>query len=104
MVSAPCQAKDALHGGVRYVGPGTKWPTTHIGHCHAAAPRSSDCRSTSRILALNIRGGGGTRSTAICQFLDAHDPDVVVLTEWRASAAAMLSIAGTVTRRGINAR
>lgn len=36
-----------------------------------------------RIVVLNIRGGGGSRAERLCGFLDAHDPDTVVLTEWR---------------------
>jgi hypothetical protein len=30
-----------------------------------------------------VPGGGGACSTAVCHFLDAHDLDVAVLTEWR---------------------
>ncbi len=41
----------------------------------------------SKIVALNVRNGGGTRAAAICQYLETHDPDVVVLTEWRKGAA-----------------
>jgi exodeoxyribonuclease III len=40
-----------------------------------AAPR--------RIVVLNVRGGGGVRAARLCGFLEAHDPDTVVLTEWR---------------------
>jgi exonuclease III len=36
----------------------------------------------SKIVALNVQRGGGYRVAAICEFLDRHDPDVVVLTEW----------------------
>jgi exonuclease III len=38
---------------------------------------------SSRVVALNIRAGGGKRIPAIRHFLQSHDPDVVVLTEWR---------------------
>lgn len=41
----------------------------------SAAPR--------RLVVLNIRGGGGSRTTRLCAYLDVHDPDTVVLTEWR---------------------
>jgi exodeoxyribonuclease III len=40
----------------------------------------------SKILALNLRSGGGANAVAICQFLTSHEPDVLVLTEWRANA------------------
>lgn len=35
------------------------------------------------LIALNVRNGGGSRVAAICQFLEGHQPDVIVLTEWR---------------------
>jgi exonuclease III len=35
------------------------------------------------MIALNVRNGGGSRVAAICQFLEGHQPDVIVLTEWR---------------------
>ncbi len=40
----------------------------------------------SKIVALNAQSGGGSRVAAICQFLGRHEPDVVVLTEWREGA------------------
>jgi hypothetical protein len=45
-----------------------------LGTDAPAAPR--------RIVGLNIRGGGGTRAERLCAYLDAHDPDTVILTEW----------------------
>ena len=40
-----------------------------------------------KLLALNVCRGGGSRVKALCQFLDQHNPDVIVLTEWRQGAA-----------------
>jgi exonuclease III len=36
-----------------------------------------------RIVALNIRAGGGQRVAALLRYLDQHDPYTVVLSEWR---------------------
>lgn len=36
-----------------------------------------------RMVALNIRSGGGTRAGRLCGYLDSLDPDTVLLTEWR---------------------
>jgi len=35
------------------------------------------------MVCLNVRSGGGDRWSAILTFVDRHDPDVVVFTEWR---------------------
>lgn len=35
------------------------------------------------ILALNVQAGGGPRVPALTKFLDDHDPQIVVLSEWR---------------------
>jgi exonuclease III len=40
----------------------------------------------SRIVALNVLSGGGSRVEKICQFLDRQKPDVIVLSEWREGA------------------
>jgi exodeoxyribonuclease III len=40
----------------------------------------------SKIVTLNIRNGGGARVAAICEFIGSHEPEVVVLSEWRESA------------------
>lgn len=45
-----------------------------------------DQHPSAKILALNIRSGGGSRANEICRFLDQSQADVVVLTEWRANA------------------
>lgn len=37
----------------------------------------------SKILALNIRHGGGARASTILGFLEKQDADVVILSEWR---------------------
>jgi exodeoxyribonuclease III len=34
-------------------------------------------------MCLNLRAGGGQRTPELCQYLDQHDPSIVVLTEWR---------------------
>jgi hypothetical protein len=39
-----------------------------------------------KVVSLNIRSGGGPRVAAIRDFIEDHDPDVVVLTEWRDTA------------------
>ena len=36
-----------------------------------------------RLLCWNIRHGGGSRTEAIAEAISAHDPDIVVLTEFR---------------------
>jgi len=36
-----------------------------------------------RIVALNIRSGGGTRAARLCSYLDSLNPDTVLLAEWR---------------------
>ncbi|MGO9722334.1 MAG: endonuclease/exonuclease/phosphatase family protein [Methylocella sp.] len=46
-----------------------------------------------KLLALNVCRGGGSRVKALCQFLDQHNPDVIVLTEWRQGAAGQGFIA-----------
>ena len=38
-----------------------------------------------RIVCLNIRSGGGDRWSRLVDYFDAYDPDVVVMTEWRAT-------------------
>jgi len=40
-----------------------------------------------RIVAWNIRAGGGARLAAICAALARHDPDVLVLSEYRGGLA-----------------
>ncbi len=49
-------------------------------------PASDTSAAPRRILVLNIRGGGGSRAERLCAYLDAHDPETVVLTEWRNGA------------------
>jgi exonuclease III len=39
-----------------------------------------------KVVLLNINSGGGKRIVAIRDFIDGHDPEVVVLTEWRDTA------------------
>jgi exonuclease III len=39
-----------------------------------------------KLLALNIRQGGGTRIAAICDYLIAHDCDALVISEFRCNA------------------
>ncbi|MEL6723204.1 MAG: endonuclease/exonuclease/phosphatase family protein [Pseudomonadota bacterium] len=40
-----------------------------------------------RILSLNVRSGGGTRTEKIIEYLDKKLPDVIVLSEFRKNAA-----------------
>ena len=40
-----------------------------------------------RIVALNVRSGGGTRVERLCQYLGAQNPHTVVLTEWRCNTS-----------------
>jgi len=47
-------------------------------------------RNVRRIVALNVRGGGGTRVDRLCRYLDTHDPHTVVITEWRDNATGRL--------------
>ena len=42
-----------------------------------------------RLLAWNIRQGGGSRLTAICEALARHEADVLVLSEYRGGDAAL---------------
>ena len=42
-----------------------------------------------RLLAWNIRQGGGTRLTAIAEALARHDPDILVLSEYRGGDAGL---------------
>jgi exodeoxyribonuclease-3 len=63
-----------------------------VGTDTSAAPR--------RIVVLNVRGGGGSRGERLCGFLDAHDPDAVVLTEWRNGASGAV-FADWAVRRGM---
>jgi exonuclease III len=42
-----------------------------------------------KVLSLNVRGGGGKRWGAILEFVDKHDPDIAVFTEWRRDAASV---------------
>jgi hypothetical protein len=42
-----------------------------------------------RLLAWNIRQGGGSRLTAICEALARHDADVLVLSEYRGGDSAL---------------
>ncbi len=48
-----------------------------------ARGRGLNAHIPSKIVSLNIRSGGGTRAARLCEFLDGHEPDVVVLSEWR---------------------
>lgn len=43
-----------------------------------------------RVVTLNVRHGGGRRTTAICDALQAHSADVVVLTEFRENSSGQL--------------
>ena len=43
----------------------------------------------SRIVALNIRAGGGRRVSDLCAYLGRQNPDLMVLTEWRDSLPGM---------------
>ncbi|WP_114392768.1 endonuclease/exonuclease/phosphatase family protein [Oleisolibacter albus] len=36
-----------------------------------------------KTVSFNIRAGGGQRIGAIRDFIEGHDPDVIILTEWR---------------------
>lgn len=47
-------------------------------------------QSTLKLLAWNIRSGGGTRTRAIADAITQHDPLVVVLTEYRPSSTPLL--------------
>jgi exonuclease III len=49
---------------------------------------------------LNISGGGETRAERLCAYLDAHDPDTVVLTEWRNGVSGAV-FANWATGRGM---
>jgi exonuclease III len=40
-----------------------------------------------RIVALNVRAGGGTRVAALLRYPDQHNPHTMVLTEWRRNQA-----------------
>ena len=53
------------------------------------------------IVALNIRSGGGQRTNALLQYLDAQRPETVVLTEWRNNASGRL-ISAWATQRGLH--
>ena len=53
-----------------------------------------------RIVALNIRHGGGRRGGRIAEALSAEAPDVVVLSEFRAGATAELLLA-SLARSGL---
>lgn len=43
-----------------------------------------------RVVTLNVRHGGGRRVAAICDALQAHAADVVVLTEFRENSSGLL--------------
>src|SRR4051812_49757597 len=51
-----------------------------------------------KVLAWNIRHGGGARIARIVEELTAHDPDVIALTEYRAAPGKQL--AGELAERG----
>ena len=36
-----------------------------------------------RMVALNIRSGGGTRAGRLCGYLDSLDAETALLSEWR---------------------
>jgi len=55
-----------------------------------------------RILALNIRAGGGGRVGRLLAFLEAHDPVTMVLSEWRENPAGQ-RIADWARARGMHA-
>jgi hypothetical protein len=54
-----------------------------------------------RIIALNIRSGGGQRVDALLQYLGAREPDTVVLTEWRSNKSGQ-QIAAWAEERGLH--
>jgi exodeoxyribonuclease III len=54
-----------------------------------------------RIVALNIRSGGGTRAVRLCRYLNTLDPDTVLLTEWRDNASAR-AFASWAENRGMS--
>lgn len=58
----------------------------------------------SKIVALNVRSGGGKRVDAICKFLERHEPDVVVLSEWREGASGQKFIGWAEGRGMVHAR
>jgi len=43
-----------------------------------------------RVVTLNVRHGGGSRTTAICEALRAHSADIIVLTEFRENSSGQL--------------
>jgi hypothetical protein len=55
-----------------------------------------------RILALNIRAGGGGRVGRLLAFLEMQDPVTIVLSEWRANPAGQ-RIADWARARGMHA-
>jgi exodeoxyribonuclease-3 len=58
-------------------------------------------RKSLRLLAWNIRQGGGTRLAAIAAALAAHDADAVVLSEYRAGESG-LRLRGALAALGYN--
>src|ERR1700735_5522801 len=57
----------------------------------AASSRSREAARSLRLrlLAWNIRQGGGTRLLAICEALARHEADVLVLSEYRGGDSAL---------------
>jgi len=53
-----------------------------------------------KIVALNIRQGGGQRVARICTYLDGQQADVIVLSEWRENAQGR-DIAAWARKRGL---
>ncbi len=54
-----------------------------------------------RALVLNIKAGGGRRLPALIAFLDTHQPETLVLTEWRDNPAGQ-EIAAWARARGLH--
>src|SRR5271156_6409755 len=54
-----------------------------------ASSRDRDAGSVMRLLAWNIRQGGGTRLPAIAQALARHEADILVLSEYRGGDSAL---------------
>ena len=54
-----------------------------------------------RIVAWNIRAGGGVRVGRIARQIARWAPDVVALSEFRATAPS-LALAGTLARQGLS--
>src|SRR5271170_5139921 len=53
-----------------------------------ASSRDRDAGSVMRLLAWNIRQGGGTRLPAIAQAVARHEADILVISEYRGGDSA----------------